>query len=320
MRETAVASVIIPVYNAEAYLADCLESIQKQTYTHFNAVLIDDGSTDSSSSICEQWAARDQRFKVYHQKNQGVSAARNAGLDHASGDFIFWIDADDYADSHLIEKAVHVLEKEKADIVLFQNYTFNQKGIQKKSHPYHAQDIMAWRKEAVKGDHGVLWGMAVPRSMWEGLRFDTHMTHSGEDGIFTLKLIYQAKKIAFVNEPLYYHRINEQGLSHSHSSRKYFGNFLLWQERLRYGERDFPKLADYCRVRLLSNAVKAGCLSLALHDISEEESKTILHSLDDLHSEGHRGRLRDEILSWALRYHQEWLCQLYVKHKLGKSK
>ena len=89
-------SVIVPVYNAEKWLRRCVDSILAQTFTDFELLLIDDGSTDGSPAICDEYAQRDSRIKVFYQKNSGVSAARNSGLDHARGEWILFVDADDY--------------------------------------------------------------------------------------------------------------------------------------------------------------------------------------------------------------------------------
>ena len=114
-----MVSVIIPVYNVEKYLRECLDSVLAQTYKDLEVILVDDGSTDQSGSICDEYAAKDSRFKVIHKPNGGQSDARNVGLDNAQGDYVYFIDSDDYIPSNTIMLAVTCAEKEKADIVYF---------------------------------------------------------------------------------------------------------------------------------------------------------------------------------------------------------
>ena len=106
MTERPLISVIVPIYGVEKYLEQCLDSILNQTYRQLEIILIDDGSTDRCGEICDRYASRDSRIKVIHQTNQGLSAARNVGMDMATGEYISFIDSDDYIDLHFYEKMV----------------------------------------------------------------------------------------------------------------------------------------------------------------------------------------------------------------------
>ena len=107
MKKLVVFSVIVPVYNIEKYLPRCINSILSQTYSDFELILVDDGSTDNSGLICDEYAEKDKRIRVYHKPNGGVSSARNMGIDHATGEFIVFIDSDDVADSCLLQNLAH---------------------------------------------------------------------------------------------------------------------------------------------------------------------------------------------------------------------
>jgi len=111
-------SVIVPVYNVEQYLDKCLASILGQTYKDFECIVVDDGSPDNSSAIIDKYVKQDQRFKVIHQKNMGVSAARNAGLAIAQGDYITFVDSDDYISNEYLEKFALKIANTDADIVI----------------------------------------------------------------------------------------------------------------------------------------------------------------------------------------------------------
>ena len=118
--ENPLITVIIPVYNVEKYLQRCLDSVIAQTYQNLEIICIDDGSTDCSGEICEQYAIKDERVKVFHQENQGVSAARNKGLDMASGEYIAFVDSDDYILKDMYAKMMRALLDNGVDICVCQ--------------------------------------------------------------------------------------------------------------------------------------------------------------------------------------------------------
>ena len=112
-------SIISPVYNVEDYLKDCVESILNQTYKNIELILIDDGSTDNSGKICDEYASKDNRVKIVHKKNGGLSSARNAGLDIATGDYIFFVDSDDFLyKNSVIEKIIKATNGGTKDLIL----------------------------------------------------------------------------------------------------------------------------------------------------------------------------------------------------------
>lgn len=110
-------SVIIPVYNAEKYLRRCIDSVLSQTFTDFELLLIDDGSKDKSGAICDEYAAKDSRVRVFHKENGGVSSARNMGLDNACGNYIAFVDADDWIDGNMYYEMFAAINESKSDIV-----------------------------------------------------------------------------------------------------------------------------------------------------------------------------------------------------------
>lgn len=114
-----LVSVIVPIYNVEAYLERCVESILQQTYEHIEIILVDDGSPDRCGSMCEEYAKKDNRIKVLHKKNGGLSDARNAGLELAKGKYVLFVDSDDAIKSKLIEKCVEAAEEHESDMVIF---------------------------------------------------------------------------------------------------------------------------------------------------------------------------------------------------------
>lgn len=114
-----LVSFIIPIYNAEKYLDECIKSIIKQTYSNFELLLVNDGSTDNSAIICDTYANKDSRIKVIHKINGGVSSARNIGLDNAKGEYICFVDADDVIHPKLLETTLSVLMETQQDIIIY---------------------------------------------------------------------------------------------------------------------------------------------------------------------------------------------------------
>lgn len=116
--ETELISVIVPVYNVERYLCRCVDSILHQTYRNLEVLLVDDGSTDASGAICDEYAAQEERVTAVHQKNGGLSAARNAGLERAQGTYLCFVDSDDFLDSRMLETLCRDLQEQDADVAV----------------------------------------------------------------------------------------------------------------------------------------------------------------------------------------------------------
>ena len=112
-------TVVVPVYNAEKYLAECLESIQKQTYTNIEIILVDDGSKDSSPTLCDTLQKEDNRIKVIHKVNEGAGKSRNKGIEVATGDYILFVDSDDYIKPNLVEQCVNAIVGNDSAMVMF---------------------------------------------------------------------------------------------------------------------------------------------------------------------------------------------------------
>lgn len=122
------ASVIVPVYNVEAYLEKCVQSILRQTEQDFELLLVDDGSTDSSGQLCEELAKKDSRIRVIHQENQGLGGARNTGIQEAKGDWLLLVDSDDWIEPQILEKALEAGLREEADMVMFPFRSVDEEG------------------------------------------------------------------------------------------------------------------------------------------------------------------------------------------------
>lgn len=199
-------SVIIPVYNAQAYLRQCVDSVLCQTYPDLEILLIDDGSTDSSGAICDALAAGDSRIRVIHQPNRGVSAARNAGLEAATGELVSFVDADDTLDADMYEFLVRLMEEHDADIAhcAYRHIVGEEVRLVHDTRALHPQS----REEALRclvGGRlfvGSLWNKLYRREVLRGLRFDESIKIN-EDILYNYFAFKRAEKTVFSDTAKY---------------------------------------------------------------------------------------------------------------------
>lgn len=208
-------SIIVPVYNSEKYLAQCLSSLRDQTYTNIEVLLIDDGSSDNSASICRSFAKADKRFHYYYQENSGVSAARNKGIDLAIGEYIGFCDSDDWVEKDMYETLVSLLEKEDADASIIHFYTNDN--VEMFSDQNFCVKVYSGR-EAVLQIHlnrlsaPSLWNKLFRRTLFEGVRLHEEITNR-EDMLAVWELFIKAKRVVYSNEPKYHYYVRGNSLS-----------------------------------------------------------------------------------------------------------
>ena len=199
-------SIIIPVYNSELYLNACIDSILGQTYQNFEIILVDDGSTDRSPCLCDQYAEQDERVRVIHQDNQGVSAARNNGLNLATGDLVSFIDSDDTLDEDMYELLVKLFEEKRADITHcgYKHIVGDEIRLVHDTH----EVIVQQRDEALRclvGGQlfaGGLWNKLYKRTLIEDLKFRVDLKNN-EDILFNFELFCKAKTSVFADYAKY---------------------------------------------------------------------------------------------------------------------
>ncbi len=226
-------SIIVPVYNTEKYLDRCIQSILSQTYTDFELLLINDGSTDTSGVICNRYAKQDSRIRVFHKENGGVARARNCGIDHAKGDYIILLDSDDWLVSDACEILYKNIHQTESDCVI---YGFNQSHGHIWAPPY---DKVYNRIEDLKTDFDFWLNTELLSSsvnkIYKKKLLKTHFPDGvsfGEDLIFSLNYLSGCQKISFISNPLYQHEVyNTSSITHSFN-RNRFGELELFQERI----------------------------------------------------------------------------------------
>jgi len=229
----ALVSVIIPVYNVEKYLNRCLESIVGQTYNNLEIILVDDGSTDSSGLICDEWAKKDSRIKVIHKLNGGLGYARNSGLSLATGKYLSFVDSDDYLKITTYSDLINIMEKSNSDICYFGcDYDISGKIVKGKSNfpeIIYGQELI--KKQLIPLSFGAsiekkkdLFGIGsvccalFKKALFDDnrLQFESEREVLCEDILFTSRLLVCARKICFSNINYYYYFKNSNSLTHSY--------------------------------------------------------------------------------------------------------
>jgi len=217
-------SIIVPIYNVENYLRQCLDSIMSQTYQNFECLLINDGSPDNSADICREYVEKDSRFRYFEKENGGVSSARNLGIEHSKGEYITFIDSDDWVDSDYLEVLYNALIDENADISVSTYKRFHmadncwyfhsfQRGYDKKT--FTGLELIDKLQLLSSFDHsyGSTWGKLVKSVRVETIRFNEKTT-LGEDMEFWYKLYLISDKIVYVNKDTYIYRTSNDEYKH----------------------------------------------------------------------------------------------------------
>lgn len=196
-----LVSIIIPVYNSEKYLHKLLRNLIQQTYTQIEIILIDDGSTDKSLEICNEFKQKDNRIKVLSKENEGVSIARNKGMELATGDYITFLDSDDTIDINYIKKLVVNIEHNT--LVRCNSNNLKDTEIEKSE----------YIKQVVNGNiQGVCWGYLFKRKLLENIKFDENTSYM-EDTLFIIQVLLKVKEIKVVRNAIYNHNLNEVSLT-----------------------------------------------------------------------------------------------------------
>lgn len=259
-------SIIVPVYNVEKYLDKCIESITNQTYKDLEIILVDDGSQDKCPEICDNWVKRDNRIKVIHKKNGGVSSARNIGIESADGEYIGFVDSDDYIDQSMYKILLENLLRNGADISVCSSYFVYENGTQKIDSK--TSDKICNQKEAVE-----LISYTMNNSLWNKLfrkesivkcRFDEEHTF-GEDHLFLLQALKNVNKVTFCSRSLYYYVQHKDSITGTKFSKRSFDQIYMKDILLEFVEKNFPYLSSYYK-KLCFTARENICRKILLSD------------------------------------------------------
>ena len=239
MSSQYIISVIVPIYKVEKYLRKCIDSIITQTYKNLEIFLVDDGSPDNCGAICDEYARKDERIKVIHKENGGLSSARNAALDVATGDFIMFVDSDDWVEPEFCEKALYTAIRNNVQIVAFgYNNVYTRDGkIQKRAtdKPRIVPSTEAIRHLILKDEviFNFAWNKIYKRTLFDEIRYPVGMTY--EDNAVTYLVIHYADNIFVSNDILYNYVRRKESISGVwNKPQSIVDRFIIWTNRLNF--------------------------------------------------------------------------------------
>lgn len=244
MERNSLISVIVPIYNVEMYLNNCIESIVNQKYNNLEIILVDDGSTDKSFNLCDIWASKDSRIKVIHKKNGGLSDARNAGLKIAQGEFIAFVDSDDWIDDIFLQKLYLAILQSNADIAECSVKFVDEDGKPIKERNVKNGYTILNKKEALQalilenGVYQTVWNKLYRRSVIKDIFFE--VGRCNEDEFWTYKVIDNAEFMILVNNSMYNYRQRQSSIMGRGYSIKRLDGVLAKFQRIEYLKKYEP--------------------------------------------------------------------------------
>lgn len=267
-------SIIVPVYNAEKYLKNCVESIIRQTITDLEIILIDDGSKDLSSQICDELAKEDKRVKVIHQENMGVSAVRNVGLDIAKGQYIGFVDSDDYIDEDMFEYLLKIMKENNCEISCC-NFSKSCKTVTTKNdNKTTVYDSKASLMELAldRNINGYLWNKLINRNLFESMRFCEDISIS-EDKLILWELLKKCNRVCVSDKVCYHYIQHEESLCNSQFSKKRLDILKVNMKILNEAQKLFPENFDILETKIIEQNIRT---SLEISNANYYEKDVIL--------------------------------------------
>lgn len=254
-----LVSVLVPVYNAAAYLKQCIESICEQTYANLQIALINDGSSDDSWNIMKEWAENDSRLEIFTQTNHGVGYTRNRLLELAAGDYVLFVDSDDWIESNTVEFLINNHVGHDIDIVNFQMDTAaaDMRGT------FSREQIIHLFLEHVHCN-GSLCNKLIKRTLFGGLQFDESVSY-GEDALMIWQVFQRVSQVDIIKDRLYHIGKNRNSLSRQHFNNNKFSVYTVWNSICEDVDVDWPQYSQLAHARfacemtlILRDAVKSG--------------------------------------------------------------
>lgn len=274
-------TVVIPVYNVEDYVYNCIQSIINQTYKNLEIIVVNDGSTDKSGDICDRIAESDYRIKVIHKKNEGLSSARNIGIDNAKGKYIVFVDSDDTIDYNMIEELLSICLTNRADIAICNRYYVYDDGTKKLRYPKNKNNLIMNSEEAIKELNSFryfdmsAWGKIYSINLFKDIRFPNGKL--SEDYFIMYQLFDKAKKIVCSFEPLYYYYQRKGSISKK--AELHYDFVHAAYEQMMYVERKYPNLINCVHAAYASAATTVYGVVLKSGGKVQKKDKNILQKI-----------------------------------------
>lgn len=228
-----IVSVIVPVYKVEQYIHRAVDSILKQTYKHLDIILVDDGSPDRCGMICDEYAMTDSRVRVIHKNNGGLSSARNSGLEIAVGEYVIFVDSDDFIHPHMVERLLSVAKKENCDIVQCRFFRFDS-NIPKEL-LYDKEQLISRYDALDRIDDAVYmaaWNKIYKKELFADIRFPERKIH--EDVGCTYKLFFASERIAVISDELYGYYVNPDSITTSRIKLNKLDLIDVYEEQMEF--------------------------------------------------------------------------------------
>lgn len=270
-------SIVLPVYNAEKYVANAINSVINQDYKNWELIIVDDGSNDNSYKVIKEFL-NDNRINYIYEKNSGVSAARNNALKHANGDYVLFIDSDDYFSMNILDDMSKLLSKKNVDVVKFGYFT--ERGMIRKKYKFSSTINQILEDESLKlevknnifssYDFNCVWNSVIKSNIAKSIQFDKKIINA-EDLLYFYKVLKTSKSIFITNEPYYHYIYNFDSVSHTKDIRKIIKKFndLIYVYSII--ENDIGNL-DECKSRIRKNLEE---LMLSIIDYSKGYNELI---------------------------------------------
>jgi glycosyltransferase involved in cell wall biosynthesis len=249
-------SIIVPVYKVEPYIRKCVDSILAQTLTDFELILVDDGSPDNCGEICDEYAQKDSRVKVIHKENGGQATARNAALDIAKGQYVGFVDSDDWIEPDMYELLYGMCIQNDCEIancssiIYFKNKTVKNGGHALTIH--NRQQAMEAMLEGKLYDE-VVWTKLIKRNLLEDIRFPVGVAY--EDTAFTYKVVHKSNRVSCLGAPKYHYIKRDDSTMDRAIKGIKIDAVLIYEEMYRFIEQNYPGLTDLVTLKLANSAM-----------------------------------------------------------------
>lgn len=276
---SVLISIIIPVYNAEHYLQRCVHAVLGQDYNHFEVVLVDDGSTDGSGQLCDEYAEKDKRVHVIHQQNQGASIARQNGLRNAKGEYVTFIDSDDWVANDYVSKLYDFIVEHHATVSacgvqrVKENENINFQRTEHQSFLLSFEDLMP---RFFKYEFWGFPGKLYKKSVLSQLTFPKATL--SEDYLVMTQLFLKERQMAYTEAPLYFYEYHPNSLSHQKLSKRAFEEFENVKAVYELIKEQEPQYTDMA----LANVAET-CIKLHLMVLHENDNIKYKHEYNDIH-------------------------------------
>lgn len=301
-------SVIVPVYNIEKCVGKCIESILDQTYQDLEIILVDDGSTDKSGQICDEYAGKDDRISVIHKQNEGLSDARNSGLEICKGKYIGFVDGDDWLKADMYEFLHQTLVSHNADVAVCGHFLEDDGGVYASECAdgglkiYNCCEAVC---AVVKDEeiHSFAWDKLYRKELFDGIKYPSG--RYVQDIFTTYRVFMKANKVVCNNQPKYYYYQRKDSIQRTRGSKLNWDQFCAYKESAEMLKKEYPELRELLITRLVSFGIAAYNSLLLKKELSGEEKQQkseIFSTLRESRKEIERNRYGEYKLRHRMRF------------------